>query len=118
MLLIRQDQNPSLPIIPRGNGKFYLQKQHDEVPESRQLAPTIADIKKAVCQLYKENENVLEQTKRGKVNEPRNLSIYLARRHSGLRLSEIGREFGLEKCSSVSSIVMRTEQLLSQNKRL
>jgi len=71
-----------------------------------------------VCQLYKENENVLEQTKQGKVNEPRNMSIYLARRHSGLRLSEIGREFGLEKCSSVSSIVMRTEQLLSQNKRL
>ena len=99
-------------------GKFYQQKLHAEVPESLQLAPTIADIKKAVCSLYKENEKVLEQSKRGQVNEPRNLSIYLARRHCGLRLSEIGREFGLEKYSSVSSIVMRTEQLISQNKQL
>ena len=99
-------------------GKFYLQKQHNEVPESRQLAPTIADIKKAVCQLYKENEIVLTQSKRGQVNEPRNLSIYLARKHSGLKLSEIGFEFGLEKYSSVSSIVIRTEQMISQNKQL
>ncbi len=99
-------------------GKFYDQKHHDEVPESRQLAPTIADIKKAVCLLYKENENVLEQTKRGQINEPRNLAIYLARKHSGLKLSEIGVEFGLGKYSSVSSIVMRTEHLISQKKQL
>jgi hypothetical protein len=99
-------------------GKFYEPKQHDEVPESRQLAPTIADIKQAVCRLYKEDEKVLEQTKRGQVNEPRNIAVYLARKHSGLRLSEIGVEFGLEKYSSVSSIVMRTEQLITQKKQL
>ncbi len=99
-------------------GKFYEHKQHDEVPESRQLAPTITDIKQAVCRHYKENEKILEQTKRGQVNEPRNLAIYLARKHSGLRLSEIGAEFGLEKYSSVSSIVMRTEQLILQKKQL
>ncbi len=99
-------------------GKFYLLKKNAEIPESRQLAPTISDIKKVVCQLYKENEKVLEQTKRGQVNEPRNLSIYLARKHSGLKLSEIGIEFGLEKYSSVSSIVIRTEQMISQDKKL
>ena len=93
-------------------------KQHDEVPESRRLAPTVADIKKAVCQLYKIDKKELEQAKRGQVNEPRNLAIYLARKHSGLRLSEIGSEFGLVKYSSVSSIVMRTEQLILQNKKL
>ena len=32
--------------------------------------------------------------------------------------AEIGSEFGLEKYSSVSSIVMRTEQLILQNKKL
>ncbi len=37
---------------------------------------------------------------------------------AGVRVAEIGREFGLEKYSSVSSIVMRTEQLISQNKHL
>jgi len=35
-----------------------------------------------------------------------------------LKLSEIGKEFGLEKYSSVSSTVMRTEQMISQNKKL
>ena len=98
--------------------KFYQHKQHNEVPESRQLSPTIADIKEAVCQLYKENEKVLEVSKRGQVNEPRNIAIYLARKHSGLKLSEIGVEFGLEKYSSVSSIVIRTEQLIAQRKLL
>ena len=98
--------------------EFYEKKQHDEVPESRRLAPTVADIKKAVCQLYKIDKKELEQAKRGQVNEPRNLAIYLARKHTGLRLTEIGSEFGLEKYSSVSSIVMRTEQLILQNKKL
>jgi hypothetical protein len=32
--------------------------------------------------------------------------------------AEIGSEFGLEKYSSVSSVVMRTEQLVLQNKNL
>jgi len=52
------------------NGKFYEHKQHNEVPASRQLSPTIADLKQAVCQLYKENVKVLEVSKRGQVNEP------------------------------------------------
>jgi chromosomal replication initiation ATPase DnaA len=38
----------------------------------------------------------LEQTKRGQVNEPRNVAVYLARKRCGLRLEEIGREFGLK----------------------
>ena len=71
-----------------------------------------------VCQLYKIDKKELEQTKRGQVNEPRNMAIYLARKHSGLRLSEKGSEFGHVKYSSVSSIVMRTEQLILQNKKL
>lgn len=99
-------------------GKFYQQKQHDEVPESRRLAPTIANIKKVVCQFYSADEAVLEKTVRGQINEPRNLAIYLARKHSGLKLSEIGVEFGLEKYSSVSSIVLRTAQQITQNKKL
>ena len=98
--------------------KFYLQKQHEEVPGSRQLAPTILAINKAVCQLYKINKKDLIHSIRGQKNEPRNLAIYLARRHSGLSLAEIGSEFGLRKYSSVSSIVMRTEHLMSQSKQL
>lgn len=43
---------------------------------------------------------------------------YLARKRCGLRLEEIGQEFGIEKYSSASSIVTRTEKQLVQNKQL
>jgi chromosomal replication initiation ATPase DnaA len=38
------------------------------------------------------------------------VAVYLARKKCGLRLEEIGREFGIEKYSSVSSIVTKTER--------
>lgn len=98
--------------------KFYRLKKHAEIPQSRQFAPTIAEIKTAVSRSYRISEHDLEQTKRGRVNEPRNVAVYLARKSSGMRLEEIGREFGLGKYSSVSSIVVRTEQLLDKNKNL
>ena len=98
--------------------KFYPLKKHNEIPQSRQLAPTIAEIKEVVSQSYGIGEQVLEQAKRGQVNEPRNVAIYLARKRSGLALEKIGKEFGLEKYSSVSSIVTRTENQLARNKRL
>ena len=52
------------------------------------------------------------------VNESRNITIYLARKHSGLPLKEIGKEFGFEKYSSVSSIVSRTTTHLAQSKQM
>lgn len=97
---------------------YHQLQNHEEIPQSRGLAPTISEIKQAVCQCYKIQEKDLELTKRGRINEPRNVAVYLARRRCGLRLEEIGQEFGIEKYSSVSSIVTRTEKLLVQNKQL
>jgi putative transposase len=108
----------SLDFINWIKGKFYQTKNHAEIPQSRILAPTIAEIKTAVGRSYKVDENVWGQSRRGKVNEPRNIAVYLARKHSGLRLEEIGREFGFEKYSSVSSIVVRTEKLLAEDTNL
>lgn len=98
--------------------KFYQSKKLEEIPQARQLAPTITEIKTAVSQSYGIKRHVLEEAKRGQLNEPRNVAIYLARKRSGLDLAKIGQEFGLEKYSSVSSIVTRTEALLSKNKKL
>jgi hypothetical protein len=98
--------------------KFFQVKRHREIPQSRQLAPTIAEIKKAVCLSYGIEVHVLEHAKRGRMNEPRNVAIYLARTWSGLPLDEIGKGFGLEKYSSVSSIVGRAEKRLVLNKEL
>jgi putative transposase len=96
----------------------YQQLERYEIPQSKCLAPTITEIKKAVCRFYSVEKTELEQAKRGLVNEPRNVAVYLARKRCGLRLEEIGREFGLEKYSSVSSIVTRTANQLSQDKQL
>ncbi len=97
----------------------YCQLQnHKEIPQSRDLVPTVTEIKLAVCQFYEIEEKELVQTKRGWINEPRNVAVYLVRRRCGLRLEEIGQEFGIGKYSTVSSIVTRTEKQLIQNKQL
>jgi REP-associated tyrosine transposase len=116
-------KNPALffgsqDFIERIKARFHPLKRHAEVPLSKQLAPTIAEIKRMVCLSYKVKEQTLDQSRRGQVNEPRNAAIYLARKRCGLRLDEIGREFGLEKYSSVSSIVTRTEKQLSRDKQM
>jgi REP element-mobilizing transposase RayT len=98
--------------------KYHALKKNREVPQSRQLAPTIAEIKKAVSLCFGVEEKVLSRTKRGQVNEPRNLAIFISRKRSGLKLDEIGKEFDLGSYSSVSSVVIRTEHLLSRNKEL
>jgi len=98
--------------------EFYSRKKDREVPQSRQLAPTIDDINDAVCRIYGIQREVLAKTVRGQFNEPRSLAIYLARKLSRMKLEEIGKEFSLGSYSSVSSIVIRTEQLITGNKRL
>lgn len=97
---------------------YHQLQNHQEIPQSQHLAPTISEIKMAVCHCYAVEQKELEQTKRGQVNEPRNVAIYLARKRCGLRLDEIGPEFALLKYSSVSSIVTRTEKQLLLDKQL
>ncbi|MBM9606239.1 transposase [Desulfopila inferna] len=97
----------------------YRQLQnHKEIPQSKHLTPTIDDIKRAVCEYYEIEQKHLEQTKRGQVNEARNVAVYLAREKCGLSLETIGRQFELLKYSSVSSIVTRTEKKLLEDKPL
>lgn len=98
--------------------KYYQLKKDDEIPQSRQLAPTVVEIKEAVSRKYKVTTSSLEEGNRGQVNEPRNVAIYLARKHSGLPLKEIGKEFGFDKYSSVSSVVSRTMKHLAQSKQM
>ena len=57
----------------------------------KNLAPTIHEIKKAVGFCYEIDIEMLEQARRGRENEPRNVAIYLSQKHSGLTLVEIGK---------------------------
>ncbi|MCP3891097.1 MAG: hypothetical protein GY702_19860 [Desulfobulbaceae bacterium] len=99
-------------------GKYYQKKKHDEVPQSKDLAPTIIEIKKVVSSCYKIDMKELEKAKRGQKNEPRNVAIYLSRRHSGLSLEEIGREFGCIKYSTVSNVVRKIDNQLTESNQL
>ena len=89
---------------------FFVKKRHAEVPESKSLAPDSEKIKRAVCRSYDINEEGLVFSKRGMTNEPRNIAIYLMRNLMGSKLGEIGREFGINNYSSVSTIIERTKQ--------
>ena len=89
---------------------FFSKKRHIEVPESKTLAPDVKKIKSEVCRLYDVNEEDLLISKRGTTNEPRNVAIYLTKKLTGKTLREIGREFGINNYSSVSTIIERTRK--------
>jgi len=97
---------------------FFIQKRHVEVPESKSLAPDSEKIKGAVCREYDINEEDLFISKRGMTNEPRNTAIYLMRHLMGSKLEEIGREFGINNYSSVSTIIERTKQKATHDRKL
>ena len=97
---------------------FFIQKRHVEVPESKSLAPDSEKIKGAVCREYDINEEDLLISKRGMTNEPRNTAIYLMRHLMGSKLEEIGREFGINNYSSVSTVIERTKQKATHDRKL
>jgi len=98
--------------------RFFPEKVDDEVPQSRELAPTPAQIKKAVCERYRINDDELLVSKRGVFNEPRNVAIYLARRLRGESLKQIGEQFQIKKYSSVSSVIERTKTAMAKDRKL
>ena len=97
---------------------FFTDKKHEEVPESRYLAPDIDKIIEEVCKFYNVSKEVLFSSRRGLFNEPRNVAIYLIRRLRGGTLKEAGKIFGIEKNSTVSSVVERLKLEIERNKNL
>jgi len=96
---------------------FFNQKDDKEVPQSKSLAPSLEEIRSAVCKFYGIDEKVLLGSKRGVANEPRKIAIYLARRLSGENLDEIAKAFNVGTYSSVSSVVNRTGSQLRRDSR-
>ena len=97
---------------------FFSEKKHEEIPESRYLAPDIYKIIKEVCRFYNVSKDSLFSSRRGFFNEPRNVAIYLTRRLRGDTLKEVGKVFGIEKNSSVSSVVERMKLEIESSKNL
>ena len=64
-------------FINRVKEKFFHKKCHNEIPESRRLAPGPENIKKAICKACGIEESSLLSSRRGVLNEPRNAAIFL-----------------------------------------
>ena len=98
--------------------KFYLDKNRYEVPESKCLAPTSDVILDAVCKCYNVDAKDLLISRRGVVNKPRNVAIYLLRQIRGDDLNSIKKEFKINAYSTVSSIVQKISHLTKTDGRL
>jgi len=98
--------------------KYFNKKRHIEVPDSRLLAPERDKVMSVVCMKYKVSMSDLKISKRGQINEPRNVAMYLMRHLRGDTLSAICKEFGLKKDSSAGSIVDRVKKQIIKDKHL
>lgn len=107
----------SLEFVQMIKAKYRRRKEDSEVPQSKQLAPTVIEIKNIVSDSYGVDKQTFTKSIRGQVNEPRSVAIYLSRKRSGLSLQDIGSQFNIAKYSSVSSIVCRTEQQLLRDRK-
>ena len=97
---------------------FFSKKSHEEVPESRFLAPGADKIIEEVCKFYQVHKKDLLASRRGFFNEPRNVAIYLIRRLRGDNLKDVGKIFELAKNSSVSSVVERLKREMVRDKKI
>ena len=105
-------------FVDKVKGRFLHKKNHDEIPESRRLAPDAEKIKRVICNAYGIDKNSLLSSRRGILNEPRNVAVFLVRRLRGEKLEEIGRQFGIAKYSSVSSVIEKMKREISVDRRL
>lgn len=105
-------------FIDRMKKKFFNKKRHMEVPESKLLAPDIEKIKAAVCKEYNLEKEELHHSKRGSRNEARDTAIYLSRQLSGSKLTEIGKDFGINNYSTVSTIIERMKSRISEDRKV
>ncbi len=91
--------------------KYYFKKKSYEVPESKHLAPTSDAIISAVCEHYDVSFNELLITRRGILNEPRDIAVYLIRQIRGETLNSIGELLDIKAYSTISSIIRRVSRL-------
>ena len=120
--IFSQNKFPSMlgseSFVDKVKGRFFHKERHDEIPESRGLAPDAEKIKRVICNAYGIDKNSLLSSRRGILNEPRNVAVFLVRRLRGEKLEEIGRQFGIAKYSSVSSAIEKMKREMSVDRRL
>jgi REP element-mobilizing transposase RayT len=105
-------------FVDKIKDRFFNLKDFEEIPETKRIAPDIEEIIYAVCNAYNVKEAELYVTRRGYFNEPRNVSVYLIRHLRNDTLKQVGERFGIDKYSTVSSIVEKVKHEMKRDKRL
>jgi REP element-mobilizing transposase RayT len=105
-------------FVDRLKRRFFEQKRHIEVPESKCLAPDMALIKGVICKYYGIEETQLSHTKRAVFNEPRAMGLYLSRHLRGESLKAIGRQFKIGNYSTVSTVIERFKARIRSDRAL
>jgi len=98
--------------------RFTRSKSDAEVPRTKDLMPDASRIIQVVSEFYGVPETDLYSSRRGFFNEPRNVAVYLARKLRRDTLTQICKDFSLNKHSSVSSIINRVEARARNDKEL
>ena len=98
--------------------KFSHLRYIDEIPESKELAPSPENIITLVCDHFKVEKGQIAISKRGTENLPRDVAIYLIRHHRRDTLTHIGQHFGISNYSTVSSAVERIKSRMKDDHML
>ena len=94
--------------------KFYGENSDEgEIPQTKDLAPDVSRIVSLVAEFYNVDEDAIYASRRGFFNEPRDVAIYLTRKLRRDKLTQIGRDFSINRYSSVSSIIGRMAERIT-----
>jgi putative transposase len=104
-------------FISRVKERFFIKKIDKEIPASKGLAPDLDRIISEVSRYYGLKHTALTAARRGIENEPRDVAVYLIRTMRSEPLMKIGAGFGLNRYSSVSSVVMRVKTKLQKDQK-
>lgn len=98
--------------------KFRSRVFEKEITEARQLVFDQHVITGIVCAYFSLDESQLLKGRRGVVNRPRDICMYLFKHYRRDSLTEIGEYFGVKSYSTVSSAVQRVKNGLGDIKSL
>jgi hypothetical protein len=105
-------------FIDRIKETYGSQKLNKDIPSSRELLPDNQRILEVVCKSYDMAASDILKMRRGKMNEARNVAIYLTRILRRDTLKEIGWQFGIDNDSTVSSVMERMKKKLAGDREL
>ena len=102
-------------FIDRIKEQYGKEKLNRAVPASRELLPDKKQILDEVCKVYDTTAEEVIKMRRGKINEARNVAIYMTRILRRDTLREIGLQFDIDNDSTVSSVMERIKKRLDKD---